>query len=79
LGAQAEHVADIAALETAIRTARTVRGVKVIVIETEATPGTSEGGAWWDVAVPEVSNSPRVRAARQAYERKLSELKDPLE
>jgi 3D-(3,5/4)-trihydroxycyclohexane-1,2-dione acylhydrolase (decyclizing) len=29
---------------------------------------TEAGGAWWDVAVPEVSDRPQVRAARAAYD-----------
>ncbi len=74
MGAQAEKVADIAALEEAIGRAATAPGVKVIVIETDATAGTDAGGTWWDVAVPEVSSSPAVRSARAAYAQKRSEI-----
>jgi 3D-(3,5/4)-trihydroxycyclohexane-1,2-dione acylhydrolase (decyclizing) len=28
---------------------------------------TKEGGAWWDVAVPEVSARPQVRKAHEDY------------
>lgn len=76
LGAHAEKAGDIAAFEAAIGRARTRGGVTVVVIETDALPGTAVGGAWWDVAVPAVSTSPRVRAAREAYEQKLSQIRD---
>jgi 3D-(3,5/4)-trihydroxycyclohexane-1,2-dione acylhydrolase (decyclizing) len=41
-------------------------------------PTTEAGGAWWDVAVPEVSARAEVRAARAAYEkrRELQRLAD---
>ena len=34
---------------------------------------TEAGGAWWDVAVPEVSAREEVRAARKSYEQALKE------
>ena len=39
---------------------------------------TEAGGAWWDVAVPEVSTRETVRAARKDYEarRELQRLVD---
>jgi len=37
------------------------------VIDTDPVATTADGGAWWDVAVPEVSERPQVREARQAY------------
>lgn len=76
LGAQAEKVQDIEGFEAAIGRARARGGVNVVVIETDAVPGTAIGGAWWDVAIPAVSASPRVRAARQAYDQKLSDIRD---
>nr|WP_245344585.1 3D-(3,5/4)-trihydroxycyclohexane-1,2-dione acylhydrolase (decyclizing) [Asticcacaulis solisilvae] len=79
MGAKAEKVADIAALEEAIGRAATVPGVKVIVIETDATAGTDAGGTWWDVAVPEVSTSAAVRSARAAYAQKRSEIGKDIE
>lgn len=75
LGAHAVRVADITAFEAAVGEARTAGGVNVIVIETEATNGTPEGGTWWDVAVPEVSPSPSVMAARAAYDHKLKTIR----
>ena len=54
LGAVAEKAAGIAELEAALARARVAERTSVIVIETDPTVGTNEGGAWWDVAVPEV-------------------------
>ncbi len=47
----------------------------VIVIDTDPLVTTQEGGAWWDVAVPETSAPREVRAARQAYEQALERQK----
>ena len=41
----------------------------VIVIDTDPAISTAGRRAWWDVAVPEVSDRAEVRAARAAYER----------
>jgi 3D-(3,5/4)-trihydroxycyclohexane-1,2-dione acylhydrolase (decyclizing) len=75
LGAKAELASTIDAFEAALDRARRSGGVNVIVIETDATRVTGGGGAWWDVAVPEVSSSRRVQEARAAYQQKLSEIK----
>jgi 3D-(3,5/4)-trihydroxycyclohexane-1,2-dione acylhydrolase (decyclizing) len=40
------------------------------VVETDPVATTEAGGAWWDVAVPEVSSRAEVRAARKAYDAK---------
>lgn len=68
MGAQAQKVAGIAALEAAIIAARTRDIPSVIVIDTTAVPGTTAGGAWWDVAVPEVSTRAEVAEARRKYQ-----------
>nr|WP_281384632.1 3D-(3,5/4)-trihydroxycyclohexane-1,2-dione acylhydrolase (decyclizing) [Nitrospirillum iridis] len=68
LGARAVKVADIAGLEAALAEARTGEDVHVIVIDTDPAVSTAAGGAWWDVAVPEVSGRAAVRQARAAYE-----------
>jgi 3D-(3,5/4)-trihydroxycyclohexane-1,2-dione acylhydrolase (decyclizing) len=68
LGAIAETVASIADLEAALGRARTSARPHVIVIETDAAASTDAGGAWWDVAVPEVSPRPQVAEARARYE-----------
>lgn len=67
LGAQAERVAGVPALEAALARAREAARTYVIVIETDPAATTEAGGAWWDVAVPEVSQRPEVQAARAAY------------
>ena len=72
LGAAAEKVTDIAALEAALDRARASTRTHVVVIETDPMISTDAGGHWWDVAVPEVSARPEVQAARQDYERARS-------
>ena len=71
LGAHAEKVGSIAELEAALGRARAAEHSSVIVIDTDPVASTEAGGAWWDVAVPEVSERPEVNAARAAYERQL--------
>jgi 3D-(3,5/4)-trihydroxycyclohexane-1,2-dione acylhydrolase (decyclizing) len=68
LGARSEKVAGVAELEAALARARANDRTYVIVIDTDPSISTEAGGAWWDVAVPEVSSRPQVRAARAAYE-----------
>jgi 3D-(3,5/4)-trihydroxycyclohexane-1,2-dione acylhydrolase (decyclizing) len=68
LGALARRVAGIAELEAALAEARAAPRTSVIVIATDPALSTGEGGAWWDVAVPEVSARDAVTAAREAYE-----------
>jgi 3D-(3,5/4)-trihydroxycyclohexane-1,2-dione acylhydrolase (decyclizing) len=66
LGAIAEKVGSIEALEQALRCARQSERTHVIVIDTDPEITTREGGAWWDVAIPEVSSRAEVDAARTA-------------
>ena len=68
LGAVARAVSGIGELEQALVDAKTERRTTVIAIGTDPAASTAEGGAWWDVAVPEISRRPQVTAARQAYE-----------
>ena len=68
LGALAEHVDSIAELETALIRARAADRTSVVVIDTDPIRSTAAGGWWWDVAIPEVSESDKVRAARAEYE-----------
>lgn len=68
LGAIAEKVESIADLESAIKRARENDRTTVIVIDTDPLISTDQGGHWWDVAVPEVSERAQVRDARAAYE-----------
>ncbi len=67
LGAAARKVASIAELESALVAARAAGGVQVVVIDTDPMVITDAGGHWWDVAVPEVSIRPQVRAAHESY------------
>ena len=72
LGAIAERVADLDALEDAIRRAQAALRTTVIVIATDPRVSTQAGGHWWDVSVPEVSAREEVRAARAVYEAALA-------
>ena len=69
LGAIAVKVSSVAELEQALTAVKTGDRTSVIVIDTDPLITTQEGGAWWDVAVPEVSARKEVAAAREAYER----------
>jgi 3D-(3,5/4)-trihydroxycyclohexane-1,2-dione acylhydrolase (decyclizing) len=68
LGALAEHVESIAGFEAAMARARAADRTYVVVIDTDPLRSTAAGGWWWEVGVPEVSESDRVRAARAEYE-----------
>jgi len=67
LGAIGEKVSTIAELEQALSQAKRSDRTHVIVIQTDPAITTEAGGTWWDVAIPEVSARPEVRAAREAY------------
>jgi 3D-(3,5/4)-trihydroxycyclohexane-1,2-dione acylhydrolase (decyclizing) len=67
LGAISEKVTGIAALEQALERAKLSDRTHVIVIETDPAATTQAGGAWWDVAIPEVSARAEVRTARVGY------------
>ncbi len=62
LGRRARRWPDIAALSAALERARAAARTYVIVIDTDPQAATDAGGAWWDVAVPEVSERASVRA-----------------
>jgi 3D-(3,5/4)-trihydroxycyclohexane-1,2-dione acylhydrolase (decyclizing) len=68
MGAAVVKAQGIADLEAALQAAKTAAIPTVIVIDTDPMPGTGAGGHWWEVAVPEVSARPEVRAAREGYE-----------
>ncbi|WP_448954649.1 3D-(3,5/4)-trihydroxycyclohexane-1,2-dione acylhydrolase (decyclizing) [Labrys neptuniae] len=67
LGAHAVKVKGLAELEAAVTAARDHSRTSVVVIDTDPLESTDAGGAWWDVAVPEVSARPEVEAAHAAY------------
>lgn len=71
MGATARKVASLAELEAALNETEGAAGVHVFVIDTDPLITTDEGGHWWDVAVPEVSDRPQVNAAREAYVKAL--------
>jgi 3D-(3,5/4)-trihydroxycyclohexane-1,2-dione acylhydrolase (decyclizing) len=68
MGALAENVKTIGEFETAMERARAADRTYVICIDTDPAHTTSEGGWWWEVAVPEVSERAEVRRARAEYE-----------
>ena len=68
MGAIAVKAASISELETALAQAKTNTRTTVVVIDTDPLISTGAGGAWWDVAVPEVSERAKVREARANYD-----------
>ncbi len=67
MGAIAERVEGIDDLAAAFGRAKAADRTYVIVIPVDQYTWT-EGGAWWEVGVPEVSERPTVRAARADWE-----------
>jgi 3D-(3,5/4)-trihydroxycyclohexane-1,2-dione acylhydrolase (decyclizing) len=65
LGCDAQRVKSIAELESAVHRARSASHTTVIVIETDPDAWT-EGGAFWEVGVPETSEREAVQTAREA-------------
>jgi 3D-(3,5/4)-trihydroxycyclohexane-1,2-dione acylhydrolase (decyclizing) len=63
LGAQALHVKDLAGLKAALPRARAARKTQVLVIDTTHSRTTDDGGCWWEVAIPEVSERREVNEA----------------
>jgi 3D-(3,5/4)-trihydroxycyclohexane-1,2-dione acylhydrolase (decyclizing) len=72
LGALGRKVATIGELEAALDASKRADRTTVIVIETDPDAATRQGGAWWDVAVPAVSESESVKLARAAYEEQIN-------
>lgn len=68
MGAIAVKAASISELETALAQAKANTRTTVVVIDTDPLISTGAGGAWWDVAVPEVSERAEVRTARANYD-----------
>jgi 3D-(3,5/4)-trihydroxycyclohexane-1,2-dione acylhydrolase (decyclizing) len=68
LGCLSEHAESIAALEQGLVRARSADRTTVLVIDTDPDQTTDDGGAWWEVGVPEVSEREAVRGARARYE-----------
>ncbi len=72
MGATSSKISSVAELEEALAK-RGGKGVHVFVIDTDPYPSTEAGGAWWDVAVPEVSDRKEVNEARAIYEAGVKE------
>lgn len=72
MGAVTRKAASVAELETALHELAGESRTTVVVIDTDPLITTDEGGHWWDVAVPEVSERPQVQAARDAYVKALA-------
>jgi 3D-(3,5/4)-trihydroxycyclohexane-1,2-dione acylhydrolase (decyclizing) len=68
LGALAENVQTIPELEAALARAREADRTYLVCIRTDPARTTDDGGCWWEVAVPEVSDRAQVRAARADYD-----------
>lgn len=69
LGARSEKVSNITELEAALERAKASDISYLITLDTDVTPVWEDGGSWWDVAVPEVSERDEVNEARRRYER----------
>lgn len=63
MGAEAEHLADLAEMDDALERAKESRTSYAIVLDTDAEESTSQGGAWWEFGVPAVSSKSAVKAA----------------
>ena len=67
MGCRSEKVKTITELQAALVRARAADRSAVIVIDVDAHAWT-DGGGFWEVGVPEVSDRPAVQAARQAMD-----------
>jgi 3D-(3,5/4)-trihydroxycyclohexane-1,2-dione acylhydrolase (decyclizing) len=76
LGAVAKKVGGIAELEAALAKSSSQEKTTVFVIDTDPAGGANVGGAWWDVALPEVSANPKVAKAFGDYRDELAKLRD---
>ncbi|WP_129645142.1 3D-(3,5/4)-trihydroxycyclohexane-1,2-dione acylhydrolase (decyclizing) [Peristeroidobacter agariperforans] len=76
LGAESLQVNNVRELERALNDTRPKTRTVVIVIDTDPHHSTAAGGAWWDVAVPEVSSSKDVSAAHEKYRKTLRDVSD---
>ncbi|WP_342619432.1 3D-(3,5/4)-trihydroxycyclohexane-1,2-dione acylhydrolase (decyclizing) [Rhodoferax sp. GW822-FHT02A01] len=67
MGADAVHVKNVAELKNAMVKARAAQRTQVLVIDTTHSRITREGGCWWEVGIPEVSQRPEVGEAYAVY------------
>ncbi len=68
LGANAETVSSVSELGEAMKRARASDKSYLISIIIDGPQSTPEGGCWWEVGIPEVSERPAVVAARKQLE-----------
>ena len=68
LGANAETVTKVSDLLGAMKRARASEKSYLISIVIDGPQSTPEGGCWWEVGIPEVSERPAVLAARKQLE-----------
>jgi 3D-(3,5/4)-trihydroxycyclohexane-1,2-dione acylhydrolase (decyclizing) len=73
LGAYASKVDNLVELGAALEKARGHKRTSVVVIDTDPVSSTEAGGAWWDVPVAEVSESPSVNQAAAGYRKQQDE------
>ncbi|MCF6321343.1 MAG: 3D-(3,5/4)-trihydroxycyclohexane-1,2-dione acylhydrolase (decyclizing) [Rhizobiaceae bacterium] len=71
MGAISEKVSSIDELELAMARAGNSSRSHVIVIDTDPMQSTDAGGAWWDVAIPQVSTRTAVNEAYKSYQNNL--------
>jgi 3D-(3,5/4)-trihydroxycyclohexane-1,2-dione acylhydrolase (decyclizing) len=69
LGAHVIRARTVDDLRAALADAREIDGPVVIHIEVDRYQGVPSYEGWWEVPVAEVSDDPRVRAAREEYEK----------
>jgi 3D-(3,5/4)-trihydroxycyclohexane-1,2-dione acylhydrolase (decyclizing) len=69
LGAHVIRTQTVDELRDGLAKAKTLQGPVVIHIEVDRYQGVPSYEGWWDVPVAEVSDDPRVRAARDEYEK----------
>jgi 3D-(3,5/4)-trihydroxycyclohexane-1,2-dione acylhydrolase (decyclizing) len=67
MGADAVHVKNVTELKSAMVKARAAKRSQVLVIDTTHTRVTAEGGCWWEVGIPEVSERSAVSAAYAGF------------
>jgi 3D-(3,5/4)-trihydroxycyclohexane-1,2-dione acylhydrolase (decyclizing) len=60
-------VKDVTELKAAMVRARAATVSQVLVIDTTHTRVTEEGGCWWEVAIPQVSQRSEVHEAHARY------------
>jgi 3D-(3,5/4)-trihydroxycyclohexane-1,2-dione acylhydrolase (decyclizing) len=75
LGAISEKASSLTELEAALGRALAADQTTVVVIETDPELSTDAGGAWWDVAVAEVSKRGSVTEARKSYDEQIGKVR----